>query len=93
MQPVPQIILCSLVQQLAHDLTTESTLKLLWLHEVLPRFRPADPLIAPNVGRVLQQTFDNLQAQDDVFGDAKHPLCSQYHLVVYLVGQLLKQVA
>ena len=59
--PVSQIILMSLITQLSDNLESEPAIKLTWLRETLAMLNPKDPLIAPNVQRILSSAGQKLQ--------------------------------
>ena len=84
--PAPsQIILASLVQQLAHDLTKEAALKLPWLHESLQQLQPEDPLIKPSIGRILHAIVEKMRACSAVFGQPTHPQHVHFQQIVYIL--------
>jgi len=83
--PMSQIILASLVQQLAIDLPTQSRLKLAWLRECLQLLKPHDPHIAPNVGRILAQLSEKLSEASDAVDDSS---MADLSLLTFMVKKL-----
>lgn len=78
--------------QLSFDLDRDSALKLTWLHEVLKKqLQPADPLIAPNVPRILAQVAENLARHADALGDGPH--AAQFNMVTFMVKKLMAAAA
>ena len=58
--PLSQMVLLSLLQQLAVDLSQQTTSKLQWIREAAMNINPRDPAIAHQVKPVLQQVANSL---------------------------------
>ncbi|EOD05772.1 hypothetical protein EMIHUDRAFT_453607 [Emiliania huxleyi CCMP1516] len=85
-----QILLTSLVQQLAFDLGASTSMKLKWLLATLPRLDPHDPQIASHVPKILEQVAANLAGCTDVLGNAGHPCHATLLAVSAMVSQLAR---
>jgi enhancer of mRNA-decapping protein 4 len=58
--PLSQMVLLSLLQQLAHDLSQQTTSKLQWIREAALVINPQDPAISHQVKPVLQGVANSL---------------------------------
>lgn len=61
--PLSQGVLLSLLQQLACDITKETTRKLAWMTDVAACIIPHDPMIAVHVRPILEQVYQILNHQ------------------------------
>ncbi|KAM3286938.1 enhancer of mRNA-decapping protein 4 isoform X1 [Capsicum chacoense] len=58
--PLSQGVLLSLLQQVACDITKETTRKLSWMRDVLSAINPTDPMIAVHVRPIFEQVYQIL---------------------------------
>nr|GME02813.1 enhancer of mRNA-decapping protein 4-like [Ipomoea batatas] len=58
--PLSQGVLLSLLQQLACDISKESTRKLSWMRDVVSPINPSDPMIAVHVRPIFEQVYQIL---------------------------------
>jgi len=89
--PVSQLVLVSLVAQLVNGLHTEPVkLKLGWLREALGLLNTADPLIAPNIDRILASVQEQLSRAEALL-DPSHPSTADLALVIFKVNKMCQQ--
>ncbi len=84
------MVLLSLLQQLAADLSTDAELKLDWLTNVAPCVQPGDPQVAPHLRSVLGGVMANLKA---LMGrlSSNDPVAKKGKVAAHLVNSLLHQ--
>lgn len=58
--PLSQGVLLSLLQQLACDMSKETSRKLTWMREVLSAINPADSMIVVHVRPIFEQVYQIL---------------------------------
>ena len=84
--PVSQIIIASLITTFATDVHVEPTrLKLSWLREALNLLNPADPLILPNVERILSTVRQKLGEAETSLGDS-HPATPDLAMIMRMMN-------
>lgn len=59
-RPLSQGVLLSLLQQLACDISKETTRKLAWMTDVVVAINPTDSMIAVHVRRIFEQVYQIL---------------------------------
>jgi enhancer of mRNA-decapping protein 4 len=91
--PLSQVVLLSLVQQLAADLRADgdAELKLDWLGECCPALQPRDPAISPHLRAALSPAVPGLRALATGGAGIDPSLAKRAKTVVHLFNSLLHQ--
>jgi hypothetical protein len=92
--PLSQVVLLSLVQQLAADLRpadADAALKLDWLGECCPLLQPRDPAVSPHLRQALSPAVPGLRALATGGAGIDPSLAKRAKTVVHLFNSLLHQ--
>ncbi|XP_043699488.1 enhancer of mRNA-decapping protein 4-like isoform X2 [Telopea speciosissima] len=87
-QPLSQRVLLSLLQQLAYDISKETSRKLAWMTYVAVAINPADSMVAIHVRPILEQVYQIL-AHNITLPTATPNDVTSMHIVMHIINSLL----
>ena len=86
--PLSQGVLLSLLQQLACDISKDTTRKLVWMTDVATCINPHDPMIVVHVRPILEQVYQILNHQRSLLNNSFVEL-SSIRVVMHIVNSML----
>ncbi|KAM3343231.1 enhancer of mRNA-decapping protein 4 isoform X1 [Capsicum galapagoense] len=86
--PLSQGVLLSLLQQVACDITKETTRKLSWMRDVLSAINPTDPMIAVHVRPIFEQVYQILNHHRSLPTTTPAEI-SSIRLLMYVINSML----
>ncbi|KAK4420673.1 Enhancer of decapping protein 4 [Sesamum alatum] len=86
--PLSQGVLLSLLQQLACDISKETTRKLAWMREVLSAINPTDPMIVVHVRPIFEQVYQILNHHRNLPSTSGAEL-SNIRLIMHVINSML----
>ncbi|KAL0362974.1 UNVERIFIED_CONTAM: Enhancer of decapping protein 4 [Sesamum calycinum] len=86
--PLSQGVLLSLLQQLACDISKETSRKLTWMREVLSAINPTDPMIVVHVRPIFEQVYQILNHHRSLPTTSGAEL-SNIRLIMHVINSML----
>lgn len=86
--PLSQGVLLSLLQQLACDISKDTSRKLVWMKDVAMVINPGDVMIAQHVKPIFEQVYQILSHQMNLPTTPPNELSSM-RLVMHIINSLL----
>nr|GMC51675.1 enhancer of mRNA-decapping protein 4-like [Ipomoea batatas] len=86
--PLSQGVLLSLLQQLACDISNETSKKLSWMRDVLSAINPTDPMIAMHVRPIFEQVYQIVNHHRGLPTTAA-PDLSNIRLIMHVINSML----
>ena len=88
---ISQVLLVSLLQQLALDSSREPATKLEWLEAVALAIDPSDESIAPHLQGIATQARDSLLANQTVFSTQPKQVFTKFRALTHILVSLSSQ--
>lgn len=86
--PLSQGVLLSLLQQLACDISNETSKKLSWMRDVLTAINPTDPMIAMHVRPIFEQVYQIVNHHRGLPTTAA-PELSNIRLIMHVINSMM----
>ncbi|KAK4484738.1 hypothetical protein RD792_007331 [Penstemon davidsonii] len=86
--PLSQGVLLSLLQQLACDMSKETSRKLTWMREIISAMNPTDPMIVVHVRLILDQVYQILNHHRNL-PTASGTELSNIRLIMHVINSML----
>lgn len=87
--PLSQGVLLSLLQQIACDISKDTSRKLTWMRDVAVAINPADPMIAMHVRPIFEQVYQIVNHHHRSLPTSSSADLSNIRLVLHILNSML----